>query len=116
MATRANVNDTLLFKRLFLAALAVMARIKTAFADKAYYAEANRTLCRLHHTTPRIGKRRQPHGSGLGKRHCPVERTNTWLLENKRLTLRYDRFGFVVESLLQATCIFLVANRLTRKF
>jgi hypothetical protein len=34
--TAANVNDTLVFERLFLAAFAVMARIRTAFADKGY--------------------------------------------------------------------------------
>jgi hypothetical protein len=34
VATAANVNDTLVFERLFLAAYAVMARIRTVFADK----------------------------------------------------------------------------------
>jgi hypothetical protein len=38
-ATAANVNDTLVFERLFLAAFAVMARIRTVFADKDYDAE-----------------------------------------------------------------------------
>ncbi len=52
----------------------------------------------------------------LGKRRWPVERANAWLLENKRLGLRYDRLGFIVESLLQAACIFLVAPRLAREF
>jgi transposase len=33
-ATAANVNDTLAFERLFLAAFAVMARIRIVFADK----------------------------------------------------------------------------------
>jgi hypothetical protein len=46
----------------------------------------------------------------------PVERANAWLLENKRLGLRYDRLGFIVEALLQAACIFLVAPRLAREF
>ena len=49
-------------------------------------------------------------GSGLGKRRWPVERSNAWLLENKRLALRYDRLGFVVQSLLQAACLFLVPS------
>ena len=40
-ATAANVNDTLVFEQLFLAAFAVMARIWTGFADKGY--EASRT-------------------------------------------------------------------------
>ncbi len=115
-ATAANMNDILLLERLFRTAFAVMARVRTAFADKAYDAEANRDLCRKSRAEPRIGKRGQPHGSGLGKRRWPVERTNAWLLENKRLGLRYDRLGFIVESLLQAACVFLVASRLTRKF
>src|SRR4051794_20060882 len=58
----------------------------------------------------------RPHGSGLGERRWPVERSNAWLLENKRLALRYDRLGFVVQSLLQAACLFLVAGRLDREF
>ena len=39
-----------------------------------------------------------------------------WVLENRRLALRYDRLGFVVQSLLWAACIFLVAGRLAREF
>jgi hypothetical protein len=38
------------------------------------------------------------------------------VLENKRLALRYDRLGFVIQSLLQAACIFLVVGRLSRQF
>ena len=45
-ATAANVNDTLVFERLFLGAFAVMARIRTVFADKGYDAEHHRDLCR----------------------------------------------------------------------
>src|SRR3954451_812485 len=46
VATAANVNDTLVFERLFLAAYAVMARLRTVFADKGYDAEPHRELCR----------------------------------------------------------------------
>ena len=115
-ATAANVNDTLAFERLFLAAFAVMARIRTVFADKGYDAEHHRALCRKFGAEPHIHKRGRPHGSGLGKRRWPVERSNAWVLENRRLALRYDRLGFVVQSLLQAACIFLVAGRLAREF
>jgi transposase len=116
VATAANVNDTQVFERLFLAAFAVVARIRTVFADKGYDAEHHRDLCRKFGTEPRIHKRGQPRGSGLGKRRWPVERSNAWLLENKRLALRYDRLGFVIQSLLQAACIFLVAPKLAREF
>jgi transposase len=114
-ATAANVNDTVLFERLFLGAFAVMARIRTVFADKGYDAEANRELCRAFGAEPCLHKRGRPHGSGLGQRRWPVERSNAWVLENKRLALRYDRLGFIIQSLLQAACTFLVAGRLARE-
>ena len=84
-ATAANVNDTLVFERLFLGAFAVMARIRTVFADKGYDAEHHRDLCRRFGAEPRIHKRGRPRGSGLGKRRWPVERSNAWVLENRRL-------------------------------
>jgi len=108
--------DTLVFERLFLAAFAVMARIRTVFADQGYDAEPHRDLCRSFGAKPQIHKRGQPPGSGLGQRRWPVERSNAWVLENKRLALRYDRLGFMVQSLLQTACIFLVAGRLARDF
>src|SRR3954462_10111528 len=116
IATVANVNDTLAFERLFLAADAVMARIRTVFADKGYDAERHRELCHAFDVEPQIHKRGQPRGSGLGKHRWPVERSNAWILENRRLALRYDRLGFITQSLLQAACIFLVAPRLARQF
>ena len=75
-ATAANINDTLVFERLFLAAFAVMARLQTVFADKGYDAEHHRDLCRRFGAEPCIHKRGQPRGSGLGKRRWPVERSN----------------------------------------
>ena len=115
-ATAANVNDTLPFERLFLTAFAVVARIRTVFADKGYDAEPHRELCHAFGAEPRLHKRGRSHGSGLGRWRWPVERSNAWLLENRRLALRYDRLGFIVQSLLQAACIFLVAQRLAREF
>jgi transposase len=111
----ANVPDTLLFERLFMAALGVMARIRNVYADKGYDAERHRQLCRACKVKPFIHKRGRQHGSGLGRYRWPVERTLSWLLENKRLGLRYDRCGFIIQSLLQAGCIFLVAPRLARE-
>ena len=116
LATAANVNDTMVFERLFLAAFAVVARIQMVFADKGYDAEANRALCRTFGAEPHIYKRGRLHGSGLGRRRWPVERSNAWMLENKRLALRYDRLGFIVQSLLQTACILLVADRLAQEF
>ena len=125
MATAANVNDTVLFERLFLAAFAVMAPatnasrfgdIRTVVADRGYDAESNRALCRSFGAEPHAHKRRRPSGSSLGKQRWPVERSNAWLLENRRLALHYDRCGFIIQSLLQTACIFLVAGRLVQEF
>jgi transposase len=116
VATAANVNDTVMFERLFLAAWAVLARIGTVFADKGYDAEHHRALCRRFGVEPCISKRGQPHGSGLGKRRWPVERSLAWVLENRRLTLRYDRLGFIIQALLRSACIFQVAKTLAREF
>jgi transposase len=116
LATAANVNDTLAFERLFLAASAVMTRILTVFADKGYDAERHRALCRKFGAEPLIHRRGLAHGSGLGTHRWPVERTLSWLLENKRLGLRYDRCDFIIQSLLQTGCIFLVAASLVREF
>ena len=93
-----------------------MARIRTVFADKGYDAEHHRDLCRAFGAEPGIHKRGQPRGAGLGQHRWPVERSNAWVLENRRLALRYDRLGFIIHSLLQAACIFLVAGRLASQF
>ena len=115
-ATAANVADTLLFERLFLCAFAVMARTRTAYADRGYDAEASRVLCRRFGVAPRVARRRQPHGSGPGTRRWPVEPTFAWLLENRRLALRHDRLGFIVQSVLRAACLFPVAGKLAQEF
>ena len=104
LATAANVNDTVAFERLFLAAFAVLARIQAVFDDKGYDAEANSALSRAFRAEPHIRKRGRPHRSGRSR--GPVERCNAWLLENKRPALRYDRLGFMVQSLLQSVCLF----------
>jgi hypothetical protein len=42
-----------------------------------------------------------------------VEHANAWLLANKRLDRRNDRLTIVIDGLLTAACIFVIANRLT---
>jgi hypothetical protein len=87
LATAANVNETLVFERLFLTVFAVMARIRTVFAEKGCDAEHHRKPCCVFRAEPGIHKRSQPRGSRLGQRRWPVERSNAWVLENRRLAL-----------------------------
>ena len=110
--TGANVNGTVLFGPLFLGAMGGMARIAKVSADKGYDAKRNRQLCLTYHVAPFIHERKRPSGFGLGRRRRPVERTIAWLLEDKRLGLRYDRCGFIIEALLQTACILLVTTDL----
>ncbi|TDH58428.1 hypothetical protein E2C06_32670 [Dankookia rubra] len=76
----------------------------------------NHVLCRGFRVTPHNHRRKQLTEARLGERRWPVEGTNAWLLENRRLALRFDRLGYIVQSLIQAACIFLVADRIYNEF
>ena len=113
VASAANVHDTRLFPHLLRLALAVCAAIGRLYADAAYDSADNRGL-RLHDgVQPHIRKVREPHGSGLGSVRCVVEHGCAWLLANKRLDRRQDRQGRVIQALLYAACIFIIANRIS---
>ena len=115
VATGANVTDTLLFERLFLHAFAVVARIRTAYADRSYDAETSRVLPTLRRRVPH---RQTPTAARLRPGHETLARGThqAWLLENRRLALRTDRLGFIVQSVLRAACLFLVAGKLAQRF
>jgi transposase len=109
----ANVHDTRLFPHLLRLAQVVCAAIGRLYADAAYASAENRALCLQDGIQPCIREVGQPHGSGLGAVRCVVEPGRAWLLANKRLDRRQDRLGRVILALLNAACIFLVANRLS---
>ena len=90
----------------------VSAAIGRLYADAAYDSAENRGLCLRDGIEPRIREVGSPHGSGLGAVRCVVEHDRAWLLADKRLDRRQDRLGRVILSLLTATCIFVVANRI----
>ena len=69
-----------------------------AYADRGYDSEATRGLLRWLGIEPHIAKRRTPHGSGLGKVRWVVERTISWLKGLRRLRVRYDRLGVIVDA------------------
>src|SRR3954454_11311178 len=107
----ANVHDTRLFRHLLHLAQIVGAAIAKLYADAAYDSTENRDLCRRDGIQPHIRKIGQAHGSGLGRVRCIVEHDCAWLLANKRLDRRQDRRGHIILALLNAACIFMVANR-----
>src|SRR3954470_3400867 len=69
-----------------------------AYADRGYDSEPLRTLLRWLGIEPHIAKRRTPHGSGLGKVRWVVERTISWLKGLRRLRVRYDRLGVIMDA------------------
>ena len=110
----ANVHDTRLFGHpLRLAQVVCAAAIGRLYAAAAYDSAANRQLCRRDGIQPCSREVGEPHGSGLGAVRCVVEHGCAWLLANKRLDRRRDRLGRIIPALLDAACIFLVANRLS---
>lgn len=109
----ANVHDTRLFPHLLRLAQIVCASIGKLYADAAYHSAENRGLCLQDGIQPHIREAGAPHGSGLGAVRCVVEHGCAWLLANKRLDRRQDRQGRIVLALLQAACIFIVANRVS---
>jgi transposase len=112
LPSAANVHDTMLFPTLLRRALVVCAAIARLYADAAYHSANNQKLCLKDGILPLIRQRGEPHGSGLGTVRCVVEHANAWLLANKRLDRRNDRLTIIIDALLTAACIFVIANRL----
>ena len=112
VALAANVHDTKMFPELLRLALVVGARIARLLADAGYDSADNRWLCLREGIRPLIRKIGSGHGSGLGAGRSVVENANAWLLNNKRLDRRHDRSAAIIQSLLTAACIFVIANRL----
>src|ERR671911_138552 len=69
-----------------------------AYADRGYDSEAARALLRWLGVEPHIARRKTPHGSGLGKVRWVVERTISWLKGLRRLRVRYDRLGVIMDA------------------
>jgi transposase len=112
LPSAANVHDTMLFPGLLSRAMVVCVAIARLYADAGYDSAANRELCGREGILPVIRQSGEPHGSGLGTVRRIVENVNAWLLANKRLDRRNDRLGLIIDALLTAACIFVVANRL----
>jgi transposase len=112
LPSAANVNDTMLFPALLRRALVVCTAIARLYADAGYDSAENRRLCAAEGILPLIRERGERHGSGLGTVRCVVEHANAWLLANKRLDRRNDRLTIIIDALLTAACIFVIANRL----
>jgi transposase len=91
-------------------------RPKRLFADRGYDFDKYRRLLRKHGITPRIARRGQAHGSGLGKTRWVVERVFAWLHQFKRLRIRYEIRADLHQGLLELACSLICLRRLRTSF
>ncbi len=76
------------------------------YGDRAYDHDKYRKKVRAKGIQPRIARRGQPHGSGLGKVRWVSERTIAWYHGMKRIRIRWERRDDIHEAFLAlATCI-----------
>ena len=75
-----------------------------AYADRAYDSEEVRAELRARGITPKIARRGQAHGSGLGVYRYVAEQVQAWLHGFKRLRIRYERTAFMHEAFLSLAC------------
>ena len=80
--------------------------------DRAYDSQAHRQALRQRGIEPVLAKRWTPHGSGLGEYRWPVERSLSWLHQNRRLRVRYDKSPDIHQAFLILACIKICWNHL----
>ena len=68
------------------------------YADRGHDGEDTREFLRWLGIEPHIAKRRTPNGGGPGKIRWVVERTIGWLKGLRRLRVRYDRLGVIMDA------------------
>ena len=73
--------------------------------DRAYDSEPHRAGLRQLGVDPLLAKKRTEHGSGLGKFRWVVERMISWIHQNRRLRIRYERRPDIHQAFLTLTCI-----------
>jgi transposase len=64
---------------------------ETLYADRAYDSEPVRQILRWLGIKPLLAERGIEHGSGFGKFRWVVERTISWLHQQRRLRVRFER-------------------------
>jgi len=73
--------------------------------DAAYHSQAHHRELRQRLIKPIIRQRGTDHGSGLGKTRWVVERTLSWLHQNRRLRVRYEKRADIHQAFLILGCI-----------
>jgi transposase len=85
-------------------------RPESLYADRAYDSEPARSILRWLGIKPFLARRRTGHGSGLGKIRWVVERTISWLHQQRRLRVRYERRKDIHKGFLVLTACLICFN------
>ncbi len=91
-------------------------RFDELFADRAYDSAFHRDALLDCGINPRIAKRGEEHGSGLGVYRWVVERTISWLHQLRRLRIRFERRSDIHEAFVTIGCIIICSRMLEAAF
>jgi transposase len=91
-------------------------RPDAVYGDRAYDSQSHRKALRHRGIRPHLARRNTPHGSGLGPYRWVVERTHSWLHQNRRLRVRYEKRDDIHDAFLKLGCIRICLNKLKPSF
>ena len=83
-------------------------------ADKAYDHRRCRRECRERGIKPRIARRGLDSSQRLGRHRWVVERTQAWMAQLRRLTIRYERRDDIHLALTLLGCALVCLNQIRR--
>lgn len=84
----------------------------SVLGDRGYDSEDHRRQLRKKGIIPVLAKRRTENGSGLGIYRWVVERSLSWLHQNRRLRIRYEKRDDIHQAFLIIGCIKICWNHL----
>lgn len=91
-------------------------RFKIIQGDRAYDSNPHRRAVRERGGKPLLARRNTPHGSGLGKYRWPVERTLSWMHQNRRLRIRDERRDEIQEAFMELAKAMICWKRVHPRF
>ena len=117
--TAANVNDVTEMAPLFNRIPAVAGKVghprrkpDALQGDLAYDSEPHRQGLRELGIEPILPEKEIDDQEGLGETRWPVERTLSWIHQNRRLRVRYERRPEIHQAFLTLACIKICASAL----
>lgn len=87
-------------------------RFEVIQGDRAYHSDPHRKALKERGIEPLLARRNTPHGSGLGKYRWPVERSLSWMHQNRRLRTRYEKRDDIHEAFMEIAEAMICWNRL----